>query len=79
MNQADVVSPDGRHHLRRTPREGQADAPIGYDRIAVQAWDLYNAVQVASTESLKRLAARGNSGGPGGVSAAGRSGGPARR
>jgi hypothetical protein len=32
-----------------------------YDRIADQAWNLYNAVQFTSTEAAKRAAARSSS------------------
>jgi hypothetical protein len=58
MNQADVVSLMAATICAGLPEKAKPTHPTDNDRIAVQAWDLYNAVQVASTEAAKRLAAR---------------------
>jgi len=58
MNQADVVSMMAATICAGLPEKAKPTHPTDNDRIAVQAWDLYNAVQVAATEAAKRLAAR---------------------
>ena len=58
MNQADVVSLMAATICAGLPEKAKPTHPTDNDRIAVQAWDLYNSVQLASTEAAKRLTAR---------------------
>ncbi|MEO8090630.1 MAG: hypothetical protein ABI703_10070 [Gemmatimonadales bacterium] len=58
MDHADVVSLLAATICAGLPEKAKPTHQSDYDRLAVQAWDLYNAVQLASTEAAKRLAAR---------------------
>jgi hypothetical protein len=58
MNQTDVVSLMAATLCAGLPEKAKPTHQSDHDRIANQAWDLYNAVQFTSREAAQRGAAR---------------------
>lgn len=59
MNQTEIVSLMAATLYAGSQPKAQPDQQqLSYDRIAMQAWDLYNAVQFTSAEAAQRGTAR---------------------